>query len=161
MLPTLRSSLPYSMAVAVAAFALFYFLPDFNWPQQVYVVIGVLLCGILMPVLLDVKGPAVPPSSAELAVDYNGDTATLYVGNLPYRANEDAVKELFQRFGVVINVRLMKDRQTGRRRGFGFVEVAAKDSAKMINKLNDFEFQERTLKVREAKERQDDDNQSE
>ncbi|MFT7193982.1 MAG: RNA recognition motif-containing protein, partial [Rheinheimera aquimaris] len=83
------------------------------------------------------------------------------VGNLPYRANEDAVKELFQRFGIVINVRLMKDRQTGRRRGFGFVEVAAKDGSKMIQKLNDFNFQERILKVREAKERQDNDDSEE
>lgn len=52
----------------------------------------------------------------------------------------------------------MKDRQTGRRRGFGFVEVAAADANKMISKLNDFEFQERTLKVREARERQDEEN---
>jgi RNA recognition motif-containing protein len=85
----------------------------------------------------------------------SGDTATLYVGNLPYRANEEAVRELFQQSGAVVNVRLMKDRQTGRRRGFGFVEVAAKDANKMIQKLNDFEFEGRTLKVREAKERQD------
>ena len=55
----------------------------------------------------------------------------------------------------------MKDRQTGRRRGFGFVEVAAKDSNKMIQKLNDFNFQERTLKVREAKERQDSEDSGE
>lgn len=68
---------------------------------------------------------------------------------------------MFQKFGVVVNVRLMKDRQTGRRRGFGFVEVAAKDANKMIQKLNDFAFQERTLKVREAKERQDGDDNDE
>ena len=65
------------------------------------------------------------------------------------------MRELFQQSGAVVNVRLMKDRQTGRRRGFGFVEVAAKDANKMIQKLNDFEFEGRTLKVREAKERQD------
>ncbi|HEX5792198.1 MAG TPA: RNA-binding protein [Rheinheimera sp.] len=162
MLPTLRASLPYTLALAVLAYLGFTFLPDLAFSQEVFVVIGVLLSGILVPVLMDVKGSAAETGTAAPAViDYKGETTTLYVGNLPYRANEDAVKELFQRFGIVINVRLMKDRQTGRRRGFGFVEVAAKDGTKMIQKLNDFNFQERTLKVREAKERQDNDDSEE
>lgn len=159
MLPTLRASLPYTLALAVLAYLAFTFLPTLGLTQQVFVVIGVLLSGILVPVLIDVKGNAVESAAIPSpAATYKGETVTLYVGNLPYRANEDAVKELFQRFGAVVNVRLMKDRQTGRRRGFGFVEVAAKDSNKMIQKLNDFNFQERTLKVREAKERQDNDD---
>lgn len=163
MLPTLRASLPYTLALAVLAYLGFAFLPDLELAQEIFVVIGVLLAGILVPVLVDMKSRAgTAPSAAPLVMaDYKGDTTTLYVGNLPYRANEDAVKELFQRFGVVVNVRLMKDRQTGRRRGFGFVEVAAKDGDKMIQKLNDFNFQERTLKVREAKERQDTDDTEE
>ena len=162
MLPTLRASLPYTLALAVLAYLGFAFLPVLGFAQEIFVVIGVLAAGILVPVLLDVKDRAGTSSAVPLAAtDYKGDTTTLYVGNLPYRANEDAVKELFQRFGVVVNVRLMKDRQTGRRRGFGFVEVAAKDGNKMIQKLNDFNFQERTLKVREAKERQDSDDAEE
>lgn len=162
MLPTLRASLPYTLALAVLAYLAFTFLPTLGLTQQVFVVIGVLLSGILVPVLIDVKGSAVESAVIPSpAATYKGETVTLYVGNLPYRANEDAVKELFQRFGAVVNVRLMKDRQTGRRRGFGFVEVAAKDSNKMIQKLNDFNFQERTLKVREAKERQENDDSEE
>ncbi|MEO3679999.1 RNA recognition motif domain-containing protein [Rheinheimera fenheensis] len=162
MLPTLRASLPYTLALAVLAYLAFTFLPTLGLTQQVFVVIGVLLSGILVPVLIDVKGSAVESAAVPSpAATYKGETVTLYVGNLPYRANEDAVKELFQRFGAVVNVRLMKDRQTGRRRGFGFVEVAAKDSNKMIQKLNDFNFQERTLKVREAKERQENDDSEE
>jgi RNA recognition motif-containing protein len=47
----------------------------------------------------------------------------------------------------------MKDKQTGKRRGFGFVEISAADASDAITKLNDSEFQQRTLKVREAKER--------
>lgn len=157
MLPTLRASLPYTLALAVLAYFAFSFTPDFGLAQEILVVMGVLAAGILVPVLVDVKSRdhVVSVASSE---DFQGETTTLYVGNLPYRANEDAVKVLFQQFGTVINVRLMKDRQTGRRRGFGFVEVAAKDSNKMIAKLNDFNFQERTLKVREAKERQDNDD---
>ncbi|WP_448569381.1 RNA recognition motif domain-containing protein [Thalassotalea ganghwensis] len=78
---------------------------------------------------------------------------TLYVGNLPYRANEGAVRALFAEYGQVQSVRLMKDKQTGKRRGFGFVEISASDADHVIRKLNDSEFQQRTLKVREAKER--------
>lgn len=82
-----------------------------------------------------------------------GDVSTLYVGNLPYRANEGAVRALFSEHGNVHSVRLMKDKHTGKRRGFGFVEMSASDAGKAIKKLNDSEFQQRTLKVREAKER--------
>lgn len=81
------------------------------------------------------------------------EVKTLYVGNLPYRANEAAVRELFSNHGNVQSVRLMKDKHTGKRRGFGFVEMAANDVAQAISALNDSEFQQRTLKVREAKER--------
>jgi len=91
----------------------------------------------------------------------NGDIKTLYVGNLPYRANEGAVRELFSAYGNVHSVRLMKDKNTGKRRGFGFVEMAASDVDNAINKLNDSEFQQRTLKVREAKERPEKNDDSE
>lgn len=83
----------------------------------------------------------------------NDDVRTLYVGNLPYRANETLVRELFSEHGSVHSVRLMKDKHTGKRRGFGFVEMASDDLDKAIEALNDTEFQQRTLKVREAKER--------
>jgi len=78
---------------------------------------------------------------------------TLYVGNLPYRANEAAVRQLFSEHGFVHSVRLMKDKHTGKRRGFGFVEMSANNIQNVISALNDVEFQQRTLKVREAKER--------
>lgn len=81
------------------------------------------------------------------------DTTTLYVGNLPYRANEGSVRELFSEHGKVFSVRLLRDKQTGKRRGFGFVEVATADSKKVISALNDFDFQERALKVRLANEK--------
>lgn len=83
----------------------------------------------------------------------SGNIKTLYVGNLPYRANEGAVRALFSEHGKVHSVRLMKDKHTGKRRGFGFVEISAEDADSAIHKLNDTEFQQRTLKVREAKER--------
>jgi RNA recognition motif-containing protein len=78
---------------------------------------------------------------------------TLYVGNLPYRANEMAIRTLFSEHGKVLSVRLMKDKHTGKRRGFGFVEMPEKDAQNAIKALNEQEFQERSLKVREANER--------
>ncbi|MCT8982358.1 MULTISPECIES: RNA recognition motif domain-containing protein [Shewanella] len=89
---------------------------------------------------------------------YNGPTMTLYVGNLPYRAHDTEVKSLFEEYGPVNSVRLVRDRKTGRRKGFGFVEMSESGAQKAMTKLNDFIFQERTLKVREAKS-QDSDKQ--
>ncbi|WP_205622486.1 RNA recognition motif domain-containing protein [Vibrio neptunius] len=77
-------------------------------------------------------------------------TKTLYVGNLPYKANESHVKELFTKHGEVFAVRLMKDKRTGKRRGFGFVVMAATDAAGAIEGLNEKNYMQRTLKVRIA-----------
>ncbi len=97
--------------------------------------------------------PLINGQSGSYSDDEDEDVSTLYVGNLPYRANEGVVRELFSEYGNVHSVRLMKDKHTGKRRGFGFVEMSASDANNAINKLNDSEFQQRTLKVREAKER--------
>jgi len=110
--------------------------------------LGALISGIVL-VLANTKGNESNTSDAVT------DTMTLYVGNLPYRANEHMVKELFEQHGTVMSVRLLKDKHTGKRRGFGFVEVALNDANKMISKLNDNEYQDRTLKVREAKQKQE------
>ncbi len=159
---SLRSSLPFTLALAILVYLITYFLPADLLPSAgIAMTIGVIVAGILVPILMETKSlPSAPEgkTTKSSAIASSGDTATLYVGNLPYRANEEAVRELFQQSGTVVNVRLMKDRQTGRRRGFGFVEVASKDANKMIQKLNDFEFEGRTLKVREAKERQDNED---
>lgn len=159
---SLRSSLPFTLALAILVYLVTYFLPaDLIPSASIAMTIGVIIAGVLVPMLIETKPLATSTenrAARSSVLTVTGETATLYVGNLPYRANEEAVRELFQQSGVVVNVRLMKDRQTGRRRGFGFVEVASKDANKMIQKLNDFEFEGRTLKVREAKERQDNED---
>ncbi|WP_370545345.1 RNA recognition motif domain-containing protein [Glaciecola sp. MH2013] len=122
--------------------------------------IGVLATAVtfvLLGSLTKTKGTSTPSSSstssgASIDTD-NDDIATLYVGNLPYRANEQVVKEHFESFGFVKSVRLMKDKRTGKRKGFGFVEVGSAEAETMIEKLNDSEFQERTIKVRPAKDK--------
>jgi hypothetical protein len=118
-------------------------------PNQLSAAIGVVVGGLLVPALSKLF-------STSGASNEQGDlseVSTLYVGNLPYRADEDAVQEHFEQQGKVVSVRLMKDRRTGKRKGYGFVEMNAKGAAKAIKNLNDSTFQERTLKVRLAKEK--------
>ncbi len=81
------------------------------------------------------------------------ETTTLYIGNLAYRVNEGNVREHFAKVGEVRSVRLMQDKRTGKKKGFGFVEVNSADAEKMISTYNDTQFNDRTLKVRLAKER--------
>ncbi|WP_372882088.1 RNA recognition motif domain-containing protein [Psychromonas sp.] len=111
--------------------------------------IGALASGIAIQFLSTKESPS---PTAEVS-DGDFSTTTLYVGNLPYRANEMAIRTLFSEQGKVLSVRLMKDKHTGKRRGFGFVEMPEKDAQNAIKALNEFEFQERSLKVREANER--------
>lgn len=77
----------------------------------------------------------------------------IYVGNLPFSATEDEVKELFAQHGAVNKVTLIEDRDTGRPRGFGFVEMGNEDASKAIQALDGVEFGGRNLRVNEAKER--------
>ncbi|WP_237467813.1 RNA recognition motif domain-containing protein [Vibrio stylophorae] len=83
---------------------------------------------------------------------------TIYVGNLPYRANENDVKNLFSLHGEVFAVRLMKDKRTGKRRGFGFVVMAAADAENAIAALSNSEYGQRTLKVRIANDPRSEEN---
>ncbi|HVQ13132.1 MAG TPA: RNA-binding protein [Vicinamibacterales bacterium] len=76
----------------------------------------------------------------------------LYVGNLPYETNEQDLQELFTQAGNVETVTVMRDRDTGRARGFAFVEMSSDDEAQnAITKLNDQQFGGRRLTVNEAR----------
>lgn len=78
----------------------------------------------------------------------------IYVGNLPFSATEDQVRDLFAQHGSVASVSLVTDRETGRPRGFGFVEMD--DGAEAaISALNNSELDGRTLNVNEARPRED------
>lgn len=79
---------------------------------------------------------------------------TIYVGNLKFQTTEDELSTLFAQYGDVHNVKLIKDRQTGRPKGFGFVEMEETVGANAIEALNGAEFGGRTIKVNEAKERE-------
>ena len=78
----------------------------------------------------------------------------IYVGNLPFTATEDEVKTLFEEYGSVTSINLITDRDTGRFRGFGFVEMDEADAEKAIKTLNDQDFGGRPLRVNEARDRE-------
>jgi len=77
----------------------------------------------------------------------------LYVGNLPFSATEEEVRELFEKHGAVHSVRLISDRETGRPRGFGFVEMDDTEADAAMAALNGTDFGGRSLRVNEARER--------
>ncbi len=79
---------------------------------------------------------------------------TLYVGNLPWNTTTEDLTNFFGQFGEVISSRIITDRETGRSRGFGFVEVADGDAEKMTQDLNGKDFGGRPLTVNEAKPKQ-------
>jgi RNA recognition motif-containing protein len=77
----------------------------------------------------------------------------LYVGNLPFSASEDSVRALFASHGTVEKVSMINDRETGRPRGFGFVEMSNADASRAMQALNGKDFDGRALKVNEAQDK--------
>ena len=78
---------------------------------------------------------------------------SIYVGNLPWAATEEQVQDLFAEYGKVLSVKLVSDRETGRARGFGFVEMEDGEAQAAIEALDNYRFGGRTLRVNEAKPR--------
>ena len=80
----------------------------------------------------------------------------LYVGNLAYSTTQEAVRELFAQAGDVADVALITDRDTGRPKGFGFVEMATEEGAQeAIRRFNGFTLDSRALTVNEARPREE------
>ena len=76
---------------------------------------------------------------------------SIYVGNLPFTATEDEVRALFSPFGDVQTVKIVSDRETGRPRGFGFVEMEDADADNAVKALEGHQMGGRALKVNEAR----------
>jgi cold-inducible RNA-binding protein len=80
----------------------------------------------------------------------------IYVGNLSYDATDDELRELFEEFGQVSSASVIQDRESGRSRGFGFVEMPNESEAQAaINALNGRDIQGRSLRVNEARPREE------
>jgi RNA recognition motif-containing protein len=75
----------------------------------------------------------------------------IYVGNLNYRVRENDLRNLFEQYGAVESVKVVKDRETGRSKGFAFIELQEDgDATRAIEELNEKEFEGRNLVVKEA-----------
>ena len=80
----------------------------------------------------------------------------IYVGNLPYSMRNNDLEELFSSYGEIVSAVVIMERDTGRSKGFGFVEMASKESGEAaINELNNKEINGRNLRVNEALPRED------
>ena len=77
----------------------------------------------------------------------------IYVGNLPFSVTEDSLKEMFESFGPVHSVKLITDRETGRPRGFGFIEMDNAEADAAIKELNNTELEGRMIKVNQSEPR--------
>jgi len=81
-------------------------------------------------------------------------TVSIYVGNLSFSTDQSSLTDLFSPFGEVISANVISDRETGRSRGFGFVEMESAAAQKAISSLDGVEHDGRRLKVNEAQKRE-------
>ena len=82
--------------------------------------------------------------------------AKLYVGNLPYSARDDSLQELFSQAGTVVSASVITDRESGRSKGFGFVEMSSQEEVeKAIQMFNGYSFEGRDLRVNIARPREE------
>lgn len=81
----------------------------------------------------------------------------IYVGNLSFQATEEEVKALFEQHGEVLSVKIIKDRDTGRARGFAFVEMEDSAANNAIEALNGFDYNGRQIQVNQAHDKKPND----
>ena len=86
-------------------------------------------------------------------------STNIYVGNLSYDTRDDSLATAFEQYGEVISARVVTDRETGRSRGFGFVEMDSDGGQAAIQAMNGAELDGRALKVNEARPREPRSNQ--
>jgi RNA recognition motif-containing protein len=80
----------------------------------------------------------------------------IYVGNLSYEVTEDDLKQMFEEYGSIVKTIIIKDRETGRSKGFGFVEMnEQEDGKKAIQELDGTSVKDRNIKVNEARPRKE------
>jgi cold-inducible RNA-binding protein len=98
-----------------------------------------------------------PPTSNGYAdVELEHTTVRLYVGSLPYNTTDQDLADLFGQIGQVLSATVITDRDSGRSKGFGFVEMSSDDEARTaIDQLNGANLGNRTIVVNEARERRD------
>ena len=134
-----------ALVLAVIGYLLFPVLGLDTASGQALFAIALAVGGILSGVLGGISFGALPEES--------GESMTIFVGNLAFKASQDELRELFAPYGTVHSVRIMKDRATRRPRGFAFVEMDSNHAPKAIKALDGKEFMGRKLRVNEGVER--------
>jgi RNA recognition motif-containing protein len=124
-----------------------------------YIAIAVVVIVLLVVIILAAKrrcatgkkAPAKQPKS-RVSSEHSGPANTqLYIGNIPYRSNDQDLHDFFSRYGDIDTVRVIKDRRTGRSKGFAFVTYVDLDDAAAALDAHEQEFEGRALIVRYAK----------
>lgn len=157
---SVKTSLAFLITIVLAIIA--YFISTADFSSNIYkflpsIFIILTTASLLIVSKLQSAARAAPTKTKRATSPVkvvSGDITTLYVGNLAYKANEETVQEYFEKVAKVKSVRLVKDKRTGRRKGFGFIEINSGDVNQFIDKLNESEFMERSIIVRPANEKQ-------
>jgi len=114
---------------------------------------SVLALGLFVGCLLGAFGSARCGKRCSSASGSKGKEGVLYVGNIPFKAREEEVQRLFETYGSVKSVRLVRGGPSRRPKGYGFVEMGSAQEAKAAVALNGQEFAGRELRVSEAREK--------
>ncbi|MBE0511266.1 MAG: hypothetical protein IBX49_11170 [Gammaproteobacteria bacterium] len=141
--PTINDALKALVIALILAVAGFFLFPLFALEDPRESLVIALALGAFIGILLH----RLQFAAREVSSSADGETSTLFVGNLAFKASQDELSALFNPFTTVHSVRIMKDRATRRPRGFAFVEIDSKHSAKAIKKLDGLEFHGRKLRV--------------
>ncbi len=146
------------LAIAFVLSLLGYYLGDalgFTGVPAASVLATGLLIGCIFGGLLVALAPKCTATSAA-STSQNDETSNIYVGNLPFNAGDDDVKNIFSPYGEVIAIRLVKDRRSKRFKGYGFVEMSVAGAKAAIENLDGTDYAGRTLRINEAKKKDED-----
>jgi len=113
---------------------------------------SVFASGLMLGCIIGGLGVALRSSAGSTGASNSG-AQNIYVGNLPFNAGKNDVKNILAPYGEVIEVRMVKDRRSRSPKGYAFVEMAARDAKTAINQLNGTEYAGRTLRINEAKKK--------
>jgi len=143
------------IGAALAASVVGYFVVNAMSPVSIPVA-SVFATGITLGTIFGGLLVALVPKPADVepqAGSTDSSTSNIYVGNLPFNAGMDDIKNLFAPYGEVVDIRMVKDRRSKRFKGYGFVEMDTAGAASAIKNLDGTDYAGRTLRINEAKKK--------
>ncbi|MFQ5346113.1 MAG: RNA recognition motif domain-containing protein [Mariprofundus sp.] len=142
-------------AAALAASLVGYYIVSAINPASVPVA-SLFATGITLGTIFGGLLVALAPQPGATSAKQDDSSSNIYVGNLPFNAGSDDVKNLFSPYGEIIDIRLVKDRRSKRFKGYGFVEMSVSSARAAIKHLDGTDYAGRTLRVNEAKKKNED-----